>query len=92
MTRGAQERSARITEPISVTADFEPLPFDDEAVNAFDTVAGFVVAAGRNPKPRKNDLMIAATAVADGLPLYATNVGGFKGLESVLDVVEVRAT
>ena len=48
------------------------------------------VAAGRNPKPRRNDLMIAATAVANSLPLYTANVDDFKGLESMLEVVEVR--
>ena len=48
------------------------------------------VAIGRNPKPRKNDLMIAATAVANSLPLYTANVDDFKGLESMLEVVEVR--
>jgi hypothetical protein len=48
------------------------------------------VAASRNPKPRKNDLMIAATAVANSLPLYTANVDDFKGLESMLEVVEVR--
>ena len=40
---------------------------------------------------RKNDLMIAATAVANGLPLYTANVEDFKGLESMLEVIGVQA-
>jgi predicted nucleic acid-binding protein len=34
--------------------------------------------------------MIAATAVANSLPLYTSNVDDFKGLESMLELVEVR--
>jgi predicted nucleic acid-binding protein len=34
--------------------------------------------------------MIAATAVANGLPLYTADVDDFKGLEGMLEVVEVR--
>jgi toxin FitB len=73
-----------------VEASFEPLPFDQRAATVFNTLVGLTVAIGRNPKPRKNDLMIAATAAAHGLPLYTANLDAFKGLESVLEVVEVR--
>lgn len=90
MARNAADRSARITKLLAVGANFDPLPFEDRATNAFNALVGFTVAAGRNPKPRKNDLMIAATAVANGLPLYTANVDDFKGLESMLEVVEVR--
>jgi hypothetical protein len=90
MAKGAAERSARITKLISVSANFDPLPFDEKAANSFNALVGFTVAIGRNPKPRKNDLMIAATAAANGLPLYTANVDDFKGLESVLEVIEVR--
>jgi predicted nucleic acid-binding protein len=90
IANSAAERSLRVTRLISVGANFYPLPFDDRAANAFNTLAGLTVAVGRNPKPRKNDLMIAATAVANGMPLYTANVDDFKGLESMLEVIEVR--
>ncbi len=84
------DRSARITKLLTVGANFDPLPFEDRATNACNALVGLMVAIGRNPKPRKNDLMIAATAVANGLPLYTANVDAFKGLESMLEVHEVR--
>jgi predicted nucleic acid-binding protein len=89
MAKAPADRSARITKLLTVGANFDPLPFEDQATNAFNALVGLTVATGRQ-KPRKNDLMIAATAVANGLPLYTANVEDFKGLESMLEVVEVR--
>jgi predicted nucleic acid-binding protein len=90
MAKAPADRSARITKLLTVGANFDPLPFEDQATNAFNALVGLTVAIGRNAKPRKNDLMIAATAVANRLPLYTANVEDFKGLESMLEVVEVR--
>ena len=47
------------------------------------------VRDGRRGK-RAIDLLIAATAVPAGLPLYTRNIDGFGGLEGVVDIVEVR--
>ncbi|HEV2347503.1 MAG TPA: hypothetical protein VGS97_25655 [Actinocrinis sp.] len=68
----------RITRLISAEANFEPLPFDANAANAYGALVALVVALGRNPKPRKYDLMIAATAMVNGLLLYTRNVDDFK--------------
>jgi hypothetical protein len=91
MAKQPFERSARITKLLSVNANFDPLPFDGPALDAFNALVAYTVAIGRNPKPRKNDLMIAATAVANGLPLYTANVEDFKGLERMLEVIGVKA-
>jgi toxin FitB len=90
MAKNPADRSARITKLLTIGANFDPLPFDERATNSFNALVGLMVAIGRNPKPRKNDLMIAATAAANGLPLYTANVDDFRGLGSMLDVVEVR--
>ncbi len=83
------QRSLRVTQLLMVEANLNPLEFGNEAARAYGTMVALVVAAGRSPRPRKFDLMIAATAVANGLPLYTRNVDDFKGLESQLTVVAV---
>ncbi len=45
--------------------------------------------AGRNPRPRRMDLQIAATAAAHSIPLVTRDFGGFAGLERLLDVIVV---
>ena len=84
------EHALRVNRLISVEANFDPLPFERRATSMFNALVSLTVAVGRNPKPRKNDLMIAATAVANKLPLYTSNVDDFKGLESMLEIVEVH--
>ena len=44
------------------------------------------IAARRDRRPRRTDLMIAAIASARGLPLYTRNSKDFKGLERVVTV------
>lgn len=83
------QRSLRVTQLLMVEANLSPLEFGNEAARAYGNMVALVVAAGRNPRPRKFDLMIAATAVAHNLPLYTRNVDDFKGLETQLTVVPV---
>jgi hypothetical protein len=44
--------------------------------------------AGRKTSARTYDALIAATALANGLPLYTANPGDFAGIDG-LEVVEV---
>jgi predicted nucleic acid-binding protein len=48
-----------------------------------------VVAHGRNPRRRLADLLIAAAAVANGLPLGTGNAADFAGLSDLLTVTEI---
>jgi predicted nucleic acid-binding protein len=59
------------------------------AARIYGNLSALVIAAGRNPRPRRLDLMIAATAVVHQLPLFTRNSDDFKSLESQLDVVSV---
>lgn len=82
-------RAVRTEKLGAAIVDFTPLPFDGEAAARFGTLVALVLAAGRDPKPRRMDLMIAAIASSRDLPLYTRNADDFKGLESMVAVVAV---
>jgi predicted nucleic acid-binding protein len=69
--------------------EFDPIPFDAEAARIFGRLTAAVLAAGRSPRRRATDLMIAATAIASELPLFTTNPGDFKGLSGLLTLSSV---
>jgi hypothetical protein len=50
-----------------------------------------VRASGREPRKRASDLMIAATAARNELPLYTANPDDFKGAEAFVQVVGLKA-
>lgn len=80
-------RSARTEKLAAAVSDFAPLPFDGDAAARYGTLVALTVSAGRDPRPRRMDLMIAAVASARGLPLYTGNAEDFQGLQNVLTVV-----
>jgi predicted nucleic acid-binding protein len=83
------ERAARIIEVQHAEADFEVLPFDAPAARVFGLVAADLRRAGRKPAARAFDAMIAAIAIANGLPLYTCNPADFVGILG-LEVVAVE--
>ena len=82
------ERAARQAHLQAAEADFDPLPVDAAAARSFGLVAASLRRAGRKPAARAYDAMIAATAVANGLPVYTCNPRDFSGIDS-LDVIAV---
>ena len=68
--------------------DFDPLPFDAACARAFGSVAASLRARGRKVRARGLDALIAATAVANGLPLYTCHPGDFEAIVG-LEVVAV---
>lgn len=80
------ERTERLGEAI---VGFEALPFDSASAARFGTMVALTIAAGRDPRPRRTDLMIAATASVRGLPLYTRNANDFVGLDDMVQIVAV---
>jgi predicted nucleic acid-binding protein len=76
------ERARRLKILQRAEREFDPVPFDAEAARLFGRVTATAVAAGRKPRRRVADLMIAATAMAEGLPLFTSNPDDFAGLDS----------
>jgi predicted nucleic acid-binding protein len=83
-----RERAARQAQLQQAEADFDALPFDEAAARAFGRVAASLRETGRNTSARAYDAMIAATALANGLPIYTCNPDDFAGIDD-LEVVAV---
>jgi Predicted nucleic acid-binding protein, contains PIN domain len=88
-TRDRAERARRQDRLQWVSATFEPLPFDVESARAYGRVVSAVRAAGRKERRRMADLLIAATAASNGLPLYTRNPSDFDGLAGLVEVRSV---
>jgi predicted nucleic acid-binding protein len=88
VTADEHERAARQAHLQQAEADFDPLPFDAAAARAFGRVAASLRQAGRKTAARAYDAMIAATALANELPIYTCNPADFAGIED-LQVIAV---
>jgi predicted nucleic acid-binding protein len=84
------ERARRQDRLQRAEAAFDALPFDGDAARAYGRIFAAVVAAGRKARgARSVDLLIAATALAAGLPLYTRNGDDFRALEDLLEIIIV---
>jgi predicted nucleic acid-binding protein len=84
------KRAGRVAVLQHVESTFDPLPYDQGAARLYGQICAAVRAAGREPRKRASDLMIAATAASNQLPLYTANPNDFKGLESLVAVVGIK--
>lgn len=80
---GEDERTARQLRLQQAEAAFEPLPFDAQAARSFGAVAASLRRSGRKSSVRAFDAMIAATALANRLPVYTCNPRDFEGIDGL---------
>jgi predicted nucleic acid-binding protein len=89
-TADPAERARRQDRLQRAEATFEPLPVDAAVARALGRVYAAIHSAGRKARGRRAmDLLIAATAIAAGLPLYTRNPDDFADLGELLDIVAV---
>jgi tRNA(fMet)-specific endonuclease VapC len=81
-------RKARAAQLEAVEEAFDPLPFDVDAANAFGSVSASLRDGGAKTRARSIDALIAATALANGMPLYTCNPQDFQNIDD-LEVFEV---
>ena len=91
LANDGETRAARTEKLTAAIRDFDPLRFDAESAARYGTLVALTVAAGRQPRPRRLDLMIGAIASVHGLPLYTSNPNDFQGLGDALTVVPTAA-
>jgi predicted nucleic acid-binding protein len=63
------------------------LPFSDEAAAAYGQFCNVVLAAGRSPRSRLMDLMIAATAYVNNAGVLTRNVADFADLRPLMPII-----
>jgi hypothetical protein len=84
------ERARRQDRLQRAEATFDPLPVDATVARAYGRIYATVAAAGRKARgTRALDLLIAATALDAGLPLYTRNAEDFRELAGLLEIVAV---
>lgn len=66
------------------------MPFDSAAARAFAQISAELRTKGKKARARTFDALIAATAIANDLPLYTANPKDFEGIRN-LTVIAVTA-
>ena len=84
-----QERARRQDRLQWAATTWDALPFDAAATRMYGLIFAATKHAGRSSRARLADLLIAATAAANGLPLYTRNPSDFVGLEDVVTIVAI---
>lgn len=85
LARTDRERRARVRRLAEIEASFDPLPIDASVARSYGMLAHLVASAGRQPRRRAMDLLIAATAHAHSITLYTRNADDLTGLEDEID-------
>lgn len=80
-------RAERLRRLLLLQRTFDAVPVDGAVAASYGHLAAAIVEAGRRPRARSMDLLIAATAHAHSARLYTRNVADFVGLENLVEVV-----
>ena len=89
VAKTSQVRAERLRRLSILQQHFDALPVDEAVAVSYGRLAAAVVDAGRQPRRRVMDLLIAATAHAHGARLYTRNAGDFAGLDDLITVIAV---
>jgi len=82
-------RAERLRRLVAFQRRFTALPIDESVATSYGQLAAAVFAAGRKPRSRVMDLLIAATAHAHSARLYTRNAADLAGLEQFVEIVPV---
>lgn len=77
-------REARYRMVLSI---FEPIPYSARAAHLYGAIAASVRKSGRNPRPRRIDLMIASVAAEHRAVLLTRNPTDFAGISGIVDII-----
>jgi len=89
LATASDERARRQARLQQVEATFEPFPFDAAAARSYGQIVAAVAETGPSHRRRIADLLIAATALANDLPLYTRNPDDFEELGATIEIVVI---
>ncbi len=92
VTKEPAIRAQRMRRLSGLQRNFDPLPIDDEVVASYGQLAAAVASAGRQPRARTMDLLIAATAHANNARLYTYNADDLIGIEDLVEIAALDTT
>jgi hypothetical protein len=84
VARTPEVRAERVRRLGAIENAFDALPVDDAVARDYGQLAAAVVAAGRQPRARVADLLIAATARTHDAELWTRNPDDLTGLGSLV--------
>lgn len=87
VARSDSARADRLQRLAAIEQTFQALPVDTDVARAYGRLAAAVVAAGRQPRTRAMDLLIAATASANNARLYTRNPSDLAGLDELVEII-----
>lgn len=82
----AATREARYRDVLN---EFDPVPYSARAAHLYGAIAASVRKSGRNPRPRRIDLMLASVAADLNAVLFTRNPDDFVGIGDVARVITV---
>lgn len=89
VARSPESRAERLRRLGVIEKTFDPIPVDEAVAREYGRLAAAVAAAGRQPRARVVDLLIAATAVAHDASLWTRSAAALTGLADHLDIHEI---
>ena len=89
VTANPTTRAERLRRLSVIQRTFDALPLDDDVAASYGLLAAAVVAAGRQPRARVMDLLIAATAHAHNATLYTRNPNDLVGVDHLIPIITV---
>ena len=87
VTADPAARAERLRRLSLLQRTFDALPVDDDVATSYGQLAAAVAAAGRQPRARVMDILIAATAHAHAARLYTRNPSDLAGIENLVEIV-----
>lgn len=86
VTNNADIRADRLRRLALIEHLFTPLAVDASVARSYGHLSSAVARGGRNPRTRVLDLLIAATAHANGAALYTRNADDLRGIEHLVEI------